>query len=427
MARTTADDERLDVLLISISYAPDQVGIAPYTAALARGLVQRGHRVRAIVGYPHYPQWKIAEGYDGLRRHEVIDGVEVVRVRHPVPRNSTGLGRIAMEAVFAAHVATVRGRRPDVVLAASPSLLSVAAALTWRRPGRTAVGVIVQDIYSRAVTETGNHAGAGAVTHLERGLLARADGVSVIHDRLGGVLTDIGVDPAKITVIRNWSHIAEPIRDRYATRMRLGWRDDEVIALHSGNMGEKQGLHNVIDAARLADAARVPVRFVLLGHGSRRTALEVAGADVHRLQFVDLLPADVFPDVLAAADVLVLNEKPGVAEMCVPSKLTSYFAAGRPVVAAVESAGGSAQEMRAAGAGTCVPAGRPQELLDAVLRTGRDRAGAQLAGARGQTYANEVLSETVALDAYEAWAHRLGRDRRAAGGRRRPRPSRTRI
>jgi colanic acid biosynthesis glycosyl transferase WcaI len=406
---TAADSERLDVLVISIYYAPDKTGIAPYTAALARGLVERGHRVRAVVGYPHYPQWKIAEGYRGLRRREIIDGVEVVRVRHPVPRNSTGLGRIAMEAVFAAHAGTVRGRRPDVVLAASPSLLSVAAALTWRRPGRTAVGVIVQDVYCRALTETGNHgrAGAGAVARVERGLLARADGVSVIHDRLGGVLTDIGVDPATITVIRNWSHIAEPVLDRDATRTRLGWRDDELIALHSGNMGEKQGLDNVIDAARLADAAGVPVRFVLLGHGSRRPALEVAGAGVQRLQFVDPVPADAFPDVLAAADVLVLNEKPGVAEMCVPSKLTSYFAAGRPVVAAVNPDGGSSQEMHASGAGICVPAGRPQELLDAVLRTGCDPAGAQRAGARGQAYAREVLSAADALDSYEAWAYRL--------------------
>jgi colanic acid biosynthesis glycosyl transferase WcaI len=414
MPGTTADDQALDVLVISFYYAPDQTGIAPYSAALARGLAQRGHRVRAIVGYPHYPQWKIAEGYGGLRRREIIDGVEVVRVRHPVPRNSTGVGRIAMEAVFAAHAATVRGRRPDVVLAASPSLLSVAAALTWRKHDRTAVGVIVQDIYCRAVTEAASNGGrshSGAVTRVERGLLARADGVSVIHDLLGGVLTDIGVDPTKITIIRNWAHIAEPLRDRNATRAQLGWRDDELIALHSGNMGEKQGLQNVVDAARLADAARVPVRFVLLGHGSRRPALEVAGADVQRLQLVDPLPADAFPDVLAAADVLVLNEKPGIAEMCVPSKLTSYFAAGRPVVAAVNPSGGSAEEMRAAGAGICVPAGQPRDLLAAVLRTGHDRAGAQRAGARGQAYAHEVLSATAALDAYEAWAYRLRRNR----------------
>jgi colanic acid biosynthesis glycosyl transferase WcaI len=407
--------DRLDVLVISFYYAPDETGVAPYSSALARGLVQRGHRVRAIVGYPHYPQWRIAEGYGGLRRRELIEGVEVVRVRHPVPRSSTGLGRIAMEAVFAAHVATVGGRRPDVVLAASPSLLSVASALTWRKPGSTAVGVIVQDIYCRALTETGagGRRSAGALARLEGALLARADGVAVIHDIFSEVVAGLGVDPARITVARNWSHIAEPTADRSATRTRLGWRDDEVVALHAGNMGEKQGLDNVVDAARLADATGARVRFVLLGHGARRSALEARGADVHRLQFIDPLSADEFPDVLAAADVLVLNEKPGVAEMSVPSKLTSYFSAGRPVVAAVDPASGSTREMRAAGAGTCVRSGRPRELLDAVLRVGGDPVGAQRVGARGRAYSREVLSESAALDTYEAWAYRLSTRRSA--------------
>ena len=83
----------LDVLLVSFYYHPDQTGVAPYSTGLARGLVERGHRVRAVVGYPHYPQWRIADGYTGLRRREVVDGVEVVHVRHPVPRSSTGLAQ----------------------------------------------------------------------------------------------------------------------------------------------------------------------------------------------------------------------------------------------------------------------------------------------------------------------------------------------
>lgn len=405
----------LDVLLVSFYYEPEPTGIAPYAAGLARGLVERGHRVRAVVGYPHYPQWKIAEGYRGMRMREVIDGVDVTRVRHPVPRTSTGVGRIAMEAAFAAHAATIRGRRPDVVLAVSPALLSVATALTWRRPGRTAVGVITQDIYSRAAVETGalGGRGAGAVARLEHRLLSRVDGVSVIHDLFGDVVTELGIDPAKITVIRNWSHIAEPAHDRSAARRRLAWRDDEVIALHAGNMGEKQGLENVVDAARIAQKESLPIRFVLLGDGARRRALESLGSGLSTLEFLDPLPDGEFENALGAADVLILNEKPGVAEMSVPSKLTSYFAAGRPVVAATDPRSGSKREMQAAGAGTCVESGKPQALLDAALRTGADRGDASRLGSRGREYARQVLSRSSALDAYEAWIEEL-RDRARA-------------
>lgn len=402
----------LDILLNSFYFHPDRTGCAPYGTGLARGLVERGHRVRVVAGYPHYPQWRVAEGYAGLRRREVVDGVEVTHVRHPVPRRSTGLGRIGMEAVYAAHAATVRGRRPDVVLAVSPSLLGVAAALTWRRRGRTAVGVIVQDIYARAMTETNAVGGwgTGVVTRFEAGLLTRADGVAVIHDKFAGVITGLGVDPARIALLRNWTHVAEASGDRATTRRRLGWADDEIIALHSGNMGEKQGLENVVEAARLADAADLPVRFVLLGDGARRPALETLASGVRRVELVDPLPDGEFEDALAAADVLVLNEKPGVAEMSVPSKLTSYFSAARPVVAAVDPRSGSAAEMAAARAGVCVPSGRPEALLEATLRLGAG-GDADGMGANGRRYAREVLSEDAALDAYEAWVRRLAAGR----------------
>ncbi|KWX24820.1 glycosyl transferase family 1 [Mycolicibacterium wolinskyi] len=395
----------LHILILGLYYQPEPTGIAPYTSGLARGLVERGHRVRAVTGYPHYPQWRITPGYRGLRRHENIDGVDVTRVRHPVPRSSTGIGRITMEAAYAAHASTIRSGRPDFVLAVSPALLSVATALTWRRSGRTAVGVVCQDMYCKAIDETGAFGGriSTAVADLERRLLSRVDGVSVIHDTFAAAVTALGVDPAKVTVIRNWSHITQGTGERAATRHRLSWRDDEVIALHAGNMGEKQGLENVVEAARIAQTAHLPIRFVLLGDGARRSALEQLAADVSTVQFLDPLPDGEFENALAAADVLILNEKPGVAEMSVPSKLTSYFAAGRPVVAAIDPRSASTLEMHSAAAGVCVASGDPRLLVEAALRTGHDKASAIEMGAKGRQYAHRVLSESAAIDAYEDW------------------------
>ena len=63
--------------------------------------------------------------------------------------------------------------------------------------------------------------------------------------------------------------------------------------------------------------------------------------------------------MLAAADVLAVTQRASVLDMSVPSKLTSYFAAGRPVVASVAAEGGTAQEVRRSGAGRARAAGGP--------------------------------------------------------------------
>jgi glycosyltransferase involved in cell wall biosynthesis len=214
------------------------------------------------------------------------------------------------------------------------------------------------------------------------------------------VIEDFSVDPDRVTVIRNWTHLAPaPSIDRDATRRALGW-GEETVVLHAGNMGVKQGLDNVLDAAQLAVDRNESVRFVLLGNGSERDRLKHDGKGIAALQFIDPLPDSEFAASLAAADVLLVNEKPGVSEMAVPSKLTSYFSTGRPVLAATDVRGITADEVRAAGAGVVVPAGDPGELLNAAVALGSDPPRSDALGASGRRYRETVLDETYAIDQF---------------------------
>ena len=125
----------LRILIVGLNYRPEPSGSAPYTAGLAEGLSKRGHEVRVLAGYPHYPQWKIADGYSGRRRSEVIEGVQVTRLRHPIPARPTLASRIAMEVLFGIQAAFKGWSGADVVIAASPALISssiVAGFLRFR-------------------------------------------------------------------------------------------------------------------------------------------------------------------------------------------------------------------------------------------------------------------------------------------------------
>ena len=400
--------------MLGINYAPEPTGIAPYTTRIASGLRERGHDVRVVTAFPHYPQWRIAEGYAGWTRGEVLDGVPVKRVRHYVPTSPQGVRRALSELSFGARLVTSRWGRPDVIVCASPALLSTAMAAGRNR--RAALGVIVQDLYSAGLEEQG--AGARVVRVLggvERRLLSRADGVAVIHDRFGERCVErLGVDPERITVIRNWTHVTEPEAfDRDALRRELGW-GDETVVLHAGAMGVKQGLANVVEAARLADTSGVAVRFVLLGDGGQRADLERLADGVKAIGFVDPLPGETYAQALRCADVLLVNEKPGLAEMAVPSKLTSYFSTGLPVLAATEPGSTTAGEIEASGAGLRIEPGRPEALLATVLELAADPARSQAVGARGPAYCETVLGEKVALDAYDAWVRELARTKGTA-------------
>ena len=222
------------------------------------------------------------------------------------------------------------------------------------------------------------------------------------------LIREFGVPPDKITVIRNWTHVATPPPDldRAAVRAELGWGPDEIIVLHTGAMGAKQGLENVVEAARLADHRDVRVRFVLVGDGSRRGALEDLAQGVGRIQFGDPVDGDKYMPMLAAADVLLLNELPSISGMAIPSKLTSYFASGRPVLAATDSGSASASEVRSSGAGLVVRPGDPGALLQAALDLAAS-GEAESMGENGMRYVRETLSPETATQAYVAWVESL--------------------
>lgn len=259
---------------------------------------------------------------------------------------------------------------------------------------------------------------ATVVRTLEAATARGADGVAVIHSGFTADLVDrLGVDRRRIREIRNWTHIAPPdARASAAFRAARDWADDDIVVLHAGNMGAKQGLENVVAAARMSGGHQRRVRFVLLGDGNQRATLRDRAAGVAALEFLPPVPEREFSAALGAADVLLVNERPGVAQMAVPSKLTSYFTSGRPVLAATDADGFTAGEVAASGAGICVPAGRPDLLLREAVRLGTDRALARQLGDAGRRYVASTLSADTALDRYEEWVVDLAATRRVRVG-----------
>lgn len=400
-------NREISVLLLSLNYAPEQTGIAPYSTELAEGLASDGFQVRALTGYPHYPQWVPLRGYGGFVINEILNRVSVTRLRHYIPKKPNFLSRLHMELSFGVRTVLCRWGHPDAVLSVSPALFASGIAVSRARLQGVPVGIWIQDIYSRGLEET--KGGSSVVSKFMKafeGLILRsANEVVVIHERFRNYLVqELRVPEHKVRVIRNWSHVeVSNSIDRMSARRRLGWADDEVVALHAGNMGVKQDLGNVIEAARAAMSNGNKVRFVLLGDGNRRASLEIQAEGVTNLDFLAPLPEREFVSALQAADVLLVNELPGVREMSVPSKLTSYFATGQPIVAATEPDSATADEIISSGSGIHIISGNPSLLLETVESLAADPAARRKFGKAGVPYAQTVLSRDIALSKFSEW------------------------
>jgi colanic acid biosynthesis glycosyl transferase WcaI len=393
------------VTLICLHYPPEPTGNAPYSGALAEGLAQRGASVQVVTGLPHYPQWRIYEGF-GKSGTELRNGVTITRRRHPVPASPGLITRLGMELAFGLSALAARWHKPDVVVLLSPALFSsIVVALRAALFGRPVV-VWVQDLYSLGASEAGQ---VGAVPSrllaaAERFLFSRSRALVVIHERFKrSVVSRFGVKPEKVLVIRNWSHVDElsgvSPDSRTEMRQQLGWPADITVVLHAGNMGAKQGLVNVVEAARVAQRQDRPLLFVLMGDGNQRAALEAMDSTVC-LQFLDPVPQELFTAALGAADVLLVNERPGIKDMSLPSKLTSYFATGLPIIAATDVGSLTAEEIEMSRAGIRVDTDRPELIVEAAMQLRNNPRIARALGRKGLEFRHSRLKADSSVDSF---------------------------
>jgi colanic acid biosynthesis glycosyl transferase WcaI len=393
--------------LFAVNYAPEQTGIAPFNTGLAEHLSALGHRVSVVTTFPHYPAWRIADGYRGrLAARERMNGVELHRLWSYVPRRKSTLRRIAYDSSLA-PLALARGlalARPNLVLAVSPPLQLAAAAALVARARRARFVLQVKDLVPDIAIALGllrNRAALAAARRLERFVYRRADVILTICEGFAENLRAKGVPGEKLAVLPDWTDTDAILPGERANGFRRsrGIPDETFLLLHIGNMGAKQKLESALEAAAGFPAGAL---LLLVGDGAERAALE-ARARAMRLanvRFLPLVPAEKLPELLAAADALLLSQARAVVDMVIPSKLLTYMAAGRAVIATVADGSEAARAIRKASCGAIVPPEDPAALAAAVHSLRADVPAATRMGAAGRRFAEEHFARARVLTGY---------------------------
>jgi colanic acid biosynthesis glycosyl transferase WcaI len=400
------------LLIYGINFAPELTGIGKYTGEMAQWLAHAGHEVRVITAPPYYPDWKVAPGHSASRyRSESWQGVRVLRAPLWVPHQPGGLKRLLHLASFALSslpVLLAQWRwKPDVVWVVEPPLMCAPAAVAFAALRGAGSWLHIQDYEVDAAFDLGLIKGQAlrrAVQRAERWLMRRFDRVSTISGRMVDRARDKGVAPERVVHFPNWVDIAgiAPLAAPSPYRAELGLAPDAVVALYSGNMGNKQGLEVLAELAhRLRDEPRI--QLVLGGSGSGRADLQARCAGLSNVRFLDLQPLERLNDWLGLADVHLLPQRADAADLVMPSKLTGMLASGRAVLAtAMPGTELCRVVIDDAACGLVVPPENPAAMADALRALAADPARRDAMGASGRRYAEAELSRDAVLRRFEA-------------------------
>jgi colanic acid biosynthesis glycosyl transferase WcaI len=212
------------------------------------------------------------------------------------------------------------------------------------------------------------------------------------------------VNEKKLFLIPDWGDTENirPCDDDSTFRLGNQLSQEKFLVFHTGNMGKKQYLINVVNAAELAKD-EADVGWILVGQGEERTYLEreISRRNLRNIRMLPLQPTETLRQMYSSADLLLLNQAATIEDAVIPSKLLTYMAAGRPVVAAVSEKSETSRQVHLANCGVVVPAENPQALVDAVLALRRNPVLRKELGANGRAYAEAHFTKARVLREYD--------------------------
>lgn len=378
---------------------------------LAQTLIEKGHSVTVLTGFPNFPSGKLYTGYRiKFVQKEMIAGVPIVRVPLYPEHSRSSIKRTFNYFSFALSCALfgwLHIPKPDVIFVYHPPITIGIPAYVLSRLLKIPFVYQVQDMWPETLGATGMLNNTCILTMIGRfakWLYNKAAAICVISPGFYANLIKKGVPAHKIHVIPNWVdpeayYVADP-NPSWAEELGLKSRFNVMFA---GIIGAAQGLEVVLDAATLLHNYK-NIQFVLVGDGIALPRLKKVAIDknLNNVLFLGRYPQERMPGLYALADVLFIHLKNDpLFSITIPHKTLTYMASGKPILAAVD--GDAANVVTQAGAGiTCTPSD-PEALAEAVIKLYQfEKAELLRIGQNGRQAAKNIYSRERLVTKIEA-------------------------
>lgn len=397
------------ILVIGMNYAPELAGVGRYTGDLAAELAKRGHDVTVITTPPHYPGWTTKDPYSNKYNQRTEGGVRIWRCPLLLRKDMRGIWRLLAPLSFAITSMPFVfwhffRHRPNVVLCIEPTLLSAPAALVCSRATSTRTVLHVQDLEVDAAFAVGHifkHRWLQMLGHwFEHFTLDGFEQIVTISEKMRQRLEEKGIKESRLVVIRNWVDLDKifcvPIDMAY--RRKLGIDLDAFVVLYSGNIGVKQGLGILLGAMEILQKKK-NITCVIAGDGPAKPALLSRWRHLRNVHFVPFQPEELFNAFLGLANVHVVPQEGGAADMVLPSKIGGILASGRPLI--VTATTGTELANFLANTATVVPPGDVQALASAIANAAEKPEEGDVSRQARLNLAS-LLDRERAMDAMEA-------------------------
>lgn len=335
------------VLIVSQFFWPENFKIND----VAKGLKERGHEVSVLTGIPNYPKGKFYKGYSFFKmKQEDYEGITIYR-SSVIPRGSGSSIKLFLNYFSLALFASIRilfvRKKFDRILVfeASPITIGIPAIIA-KYKFKAPIYFWVQDLWPESITAAGgvsNKTIISLVDKLTRFIYRNSKMILVQSKAFIPYIKNQGISSEKIVYLPNSTEsFYKKVNDNNKFIDLIP--EDGPVLMFAGNIGEAQGFDTIIKAAKYLDENDLKINWVILGDGRQKKSIinriETLGIQ-DRFFFLGSYPGKDMPHFFIHADALLVTLKKNlIFSYTIPSKIQSYLACSKPIIASLDGEGG---------------------------------------------------------------------------------------
>lgn len=337
------------ILIITQYFWPESFKIND----LALGLKERGHEVSVLTAIPNYPKGVFDENYSFWKNNdEEWNGIKIYRSK--IFSRGKGSIRLMLNyisfVIFCSIKVLFIKEKFDKIFVYEPSPVTVGLpAIVASRKMNVPYYFWVQDLWPESLFAAGgikNKYILSFFNKITKVIYKNAEKILVQSKGFENYIIKQGDFSEKLIYYPNSAEkLYKPVEstDHYLSQLPSGFK-----LIFAGNLGEAQGIDTLIEAARIVKDFGIEVNWVFLGDGRQKNYYlnEVKNkglADI--FFFLGAFAADEMPHFFSCADALIVSlKKNKIFALTIPSKLQSYLACGKPILASLEGEGAKVVE-----------------------------------------------------------------------------------
>lgn len=335
------------ILVISQYFWPENFRVND----LCLELKNRGHQITVLTGLPNYPSGKFYKGYKFFNnKNEIWNGIKIYRTKL-VPRHSGSpffliLNYLSFALFSTLKIFLIKEKFDNIIVyQLSPGTVgfpAIAARIKYKAP----LSFYIQDIWPESLSDAGGISSKNLLKLIDKMMnifYKYSDQIIVQSEGFINFLVTKGVPRNKLVYIPNTvESFYKPVEilKEYKNQMPDGFN-----LLFAGNIGVAQDFESIINAAEILKKKGLKINWVIIGDGR---AKDLAVKKIFNLNltssfyFLGSKKSNEMPYYFTCADILLVSlKKSTIFSLTIPSKIQSYLACRKPIIANIDGIGAS--------------------------------------------------------------------------------------